>query len=240
LAERIRSFVVGLRGAFSAAFGDLPDITGKIRELTSALEKGDPNKWKQIGESWGQIFGTNLGDFKNTLSGVLADFHSLAESMQTIKEAIEWISGKGRKVSNAQDAMKHQENLTRQEDKSSGWWPEWLFPHGPHGLIGRALQGGEPAPMTSLRPETPTDYPKWTGPTALTRPGYGAGSGGDAANPETLSQPMQPVINVIAKAFLNGKEIAAEVASEVESNFQGEADRMRNNAGSGRKYGWGR
>lgn len=213
-------FFQSIGSGFSAAFGGLPDISAKARELIDTLASNDPAKWRELGDELGRIAGTNLRGLVESLG----QLKEIGNALMPVLKAAAWLGGKAAegyslyKKEVLPDVSRKFDPLTREDQ----------------GLLSRLF--GEKA-------EGPA-FPGWAGPTAPERRGFQ-----DRAAPPSydelrsgLQAPISPMpwerpgsqptaeapsVNNEVRVFLDGSEIAARM----EEHRSSEHDRNRRGAG---------
>jgi hypothetical protein len=242
LVANMRAFVSEFKAGFSAAFGGLPDITGQVDRLVTLLCSANPDKWKQLGQEWGKLVGTDLGAFKSAIADIMTNAKTLADALKTIADVIKWVQGKEEKGADALDAAKHADwEAKRVLEKYAPNMPQIPLLNSPWDPFGLA-SGSAAAPTGPTAAPENMAFKDWTGPTVLKRPGYAGGEAGpDPAGLMAGAMPgveMTPQFNVNVTAEF-GEDMIARVAAVVIEKMGNEQDRMRGNATSG-QLGWAR
>lgn len=223
IIQNLRPFAAGFKSGLAEAFGGLPDVTGWMTRLVELLEGGKPEKWKEIGQSFGQIAGTNLSSLTTNLGAIATFMGKIASAIDTIAGSraaglLGWAAG----------------NI----DEGGKWGASLRENYFPSSLGGLTYTGsGERENSLILKDKATSPYQSLgdsfaPGPRMRTR----------AMPPSLLDQQAGQMyqqyldnktdVTVNNNIQLDGDDIAAKVTPRVEKNIQENRDRSLKGAGS--------
>jgi hypothetical protein len=214
IIQNLRPFAAGFKSGLAEAFGGLPDVTGWMTRIVDLLEGGNPEKWKEIGQSFGQIAGTNLSSLTTSLGKMAEALPPIAQLMGQIATAVQTIDRWGTAVAGVREK----------------YAPTWLG--------GTTYMGsGEREKSLVLTDKAASPYES-LGDTFTPEPKMRTRAMPPSLLDQQAGQMYQQYLDnktdvtVNNSIQLDGDDIAAKVTPRVEKNIQENRDRSLRGAGS--------
>lgn len=207
IKENARQLFSAIGTGFSEAFGGLPDINAKARELIDTLASTDPEKWKLLGNAIGQDVGSAFKEVSGLLSQISSALPPILELLSSMASVAGKINAAGTALAGLREKIFGQENRTTDS----------FVPKQTGSLLDRPVRGpGELEPEQGRSGMEPVARP--------TRPSLM-----DQAIDQKLGQLgySETKVNNDIKVYLDGRELAARVEEQRSS----EHDRNRRGAG---------
>jgi hypothetical protein len=207
--DNVSAFTEGVKGGFMGMLGGLGEVDSRINSIVEALGKPDEEKWRQIGEQFGQLAGTSLTGFVDSLKEVKTTAAEIFGFLSPVLEILKF-AGSGYKAF------------------GEAWTQHGLredYYAGTSGL-GSMFDNSDLYDKPNLAPEQA--YPGWTGPRAPEGPMARSGGSGQTVAPQIHVQPEvrveAPQVNVrVGERQLT--DIVVDIVKSIRSRYrQGAGD----------------
>jgi hypothetical protein len=176
--DNVSAFTEGVKGGFMGMLGGLGEVDSRINSIVEALGKPDEEKWRLIGEQFGQLAGTSLTGFVDSLKEVKNTAAEIFGFLSPVLEILKF-AGSGYKLAGQawnqhglrEDYYAGTSGLGSMFDNSDLYdkpnvtpeqaYPGWTGPRAPEGPMARNGGSGQTgAPQINVQPEVRVEAPQ--------------------------------------------------------------------------------